>query len=754
MAMALVSIAACVKTVPAPTLNPRPEIEVKTDTVLAPISFAAKLGESRCSKWDSEALIYDNVAKHGVHSFEATQISGLRATLTGEAYDPADMYYALYPSTAFGAFHDGKACRDIPVNQTVKADDEELAPEAQVAFAQALSAELNFSPVAAYAAFTVKAAELVSFTLRAAGNENIAGQTEVDIFSKDVDLIGGEKSINVTLEDGKIFENKTYAVEILPGEYKSGFVAELSFEDGSTYTNTFHESLEIKSGDVAFVGNITDLNIYAPAVNVEATAFSDAKISWEKVETADGYKVYSNGNLVATFGAEVFSCKVGSLASESANTIKVEAYNDRKAASTEVTATTKGLRKNTKSTGTTFLCIDWDPVCKTRNDGYEQAYQVQIFEDASCTMPVYDFVPYDGQKQANPTFGNSSYFGQTKQPQDGIKCDNYLTPTRVSIGGLYPATTYYVRVRTLESVTVKSRTSQTGGITEKTLSNAFGDSEWSEAIAMTTDSEKILDSKAVLYCGFNDCCVQSDYKAWSPGAVPYGFLNGKALSDCWIPWNHANRDKTIGFAFYAHGTRPQHQLNTWNLAKDGAYVNGLSKDAAKGQNYLVGRDKGSVNAISGDIAGWHFHQWCRPFMGMLGLDGDGVSVATPVIAPGQVPEAGADCTISFSAVARVRPQDNYSGTLEVRVYRGATKTFETIAVLTADKLVPYAAGSVSGEYICDFTGHVHTFTANLKPGDAVELYNKDSKNELILVDDILITKGVNIDIVDRDPIEW
>ncbi len=750
--MAVASLGSCVKEVPAPTPNPRPDVQEKKDTVLTPVSFEARLGESRSSVWDGEVLIYDNVAKHEGRKFEASQISGTRAVLTGEAYYPVDMYYAVYPADAFGAFSDGKVGRDIPVNQVVKAEDAALAPEAQVAFAQALSTQLRFSPVTAYVSFTVKAAEVKSFTLRAAGEEDIAGQTDIDIYSNEINLIGGEKTITVTPEGREIFESKTYSVEVFPAEYKNGFVVELTFKDGSTYTNTFPEPLELSCGGVVNVGNLTDLNIYAPVVKVEAAAFTDAKISWEEVTTADGYKVYANGTLVATLGKEVLSYTVTDLANESNSIVKVEAYNDRKAASTEVTATTKGLRKNTKSTGTTFLCIDWDSVCKTRNDGYEQAYQVQIFEDASCTSPVYDFVPYDGQKQVNPSFGNSSYFGQTKEPQDGIKCDNYLTPTRVSIGGLYPGTTYYVRVRTLESVTVQSRTTQTGGITDKTLTNAFGTSQWSEAIAMTTDSERVLDSKAVLYCGFNDCCVQSDYKSWAPGAVPYGFLAGKSLSDCWIPWNHANRDKSIGFAFYAHGTRPQHQLNTWNLAKDGVYVNGLAKDAAKGQNYLIGRDKGSVNAITGDMAGWHFHQWCRPFMGMLGLDGDAVSVATPVIAPGQVPEAGADCTISFSAVARVRPQDNYNGTLEVRVYRAATKTFETIAVLNADKLVPYAAGSVSGEYICDFTGHVHTFTANLKPGDAVELYN--TKNELVLVDDILITKGVNIDNVDRDPIEW
>lgn len=746
-------LAACTIEKDAPVPGPRPEIVVTQDTVLTAVSFDARLAETISSAWTSDAMVYDNISKHEGRVLKPLNAEGLKAVLDGEVYMPADMFFAVYPADGFGSMDAGKIQRAIPQHQTVAplAEDSVPAPVPQVAFTSSLGKSLVFKPVAAYASVTVMAQDVKSFTLEGLAGEDICGGSLVDIYSVDVQVYEGLKTLTVTAGEGKILVPGQYCFEIAPGDY-SGFKAVLTFADGSTLENILESPLTSVFGEAVEIGKLTDNNVYAPEVKLGAVAFREAKLSWEAVETADGYKVYADGNLAATLDKTVTEYTVGNLVSGTLNEVKVEAFNDRQTAATTLSVQTRGVRQCTLSTGSTFLCIDWDPVCKTRNDGYEQAYQVQIFEDASCTLPVYDFVPYDGQKQVNPTFGNSSYFGQTKEPQDGIKCDNYLTPTRISIGGLYPATTYYVRVRTLESVTVQSRTSQTGSITEKTLTNAFGTSEWSDVVALTTDSDKVMDSKMVLYTGFNDCCVQSDYKAWSPGAVPYGFLNGKSLTDCWIPWNHANRDRTIGFAFYAHGTRPQHQLNTWNLAKDGAYVNGLAKDAAKGQNYLVGRDKGSVNAISGDIAGWHFHQWCRPFMGMLGLDGDGVSVATPAIAPGKVAEEGSDCTISFSAVARVRPQDNYTGSLEVRIYRAATNSFETLAVITSDKLVPFALGSVSGNYICDFTGHVHTFTAKLKPGDAVELYN--TKNELILVDDILITKGVNIDNVERDPIEW
>ena len=168
-------------------------------------------------------------------------------------------------------------------------------------------------------------------------------------------------------------------------------------------------------------------------------------------------------------------------------------------------------------------------------------------------------------------------------------------------------------------------------------------------------------------------------------------------------------------------------------------------DGTSGNNtggYLIGRAKGSVNAITGDVAGWIFGRWARPFMGMVGLDGadnGSTIVCTPVIPSGRVDAAGSECTISFSAVARVRPQDNFSGTLQVNVWRAESKKWET-------------PGASESEYKCDFTGHVHTFKTTLKPGDAVEL--RTTKEGIILVDDFTVVRGNNIDGVSRGEINW
>ena len=90
-----VSLVACVKEVSAPVPNKRPEVEVKLDTVLVETTFKAKLGASLSSVWNGDVSIYDNVAKHEANVFKTTSSDGVSAVLSGQSYDPSDMYYAL-----------------------------------------------------------------------------------------------------------------------------------------------------------------------------------------------------------------------------------------------------------------------------------------------------------------------------------------------------------------------------------------------------------------------------------------------------------------------------------------------------------------------------------------------------------------------------------------------------------------------------------------------------------------------------------
>ncbi len=137
-----------------------------------------------------------------------------------------------------------------------------------------------------------------------------------------------------------------------------------------------------------------------------------------------------------------------------------------------------------------------------------------------------------------------------------------------------------------------------------------------------------------------------------------------------------------------------------------------------------------------------FRRWSRPFM-ECGLDGAPTIVCTPAIPAGRVDAAGSECTISFSAVARVRPQDNYSGTLQVNVCVRKARNGDCRIVSSELCFVPPL--SVSNT---DLTN----IQTTLKPGDAVEL--RSTKAGIILVDDFTVVRGNNIDGVSRGEINW
>lgn len=460
--------------------------------------------------------------------------------------------------------------------------------------------------------------------------------------------------------------------------------------------------------------------VLAPDVTASKVAFSGCDIEWTSDGLAQSFNIYVNGELFKEgLSAETLSYHVTGLKTGVENTIEVEAVADEKAKG-EVKVTTKGVYEYEKSTGTSFLCIGWDAPIREEMHGTTQAYQIQVFADENMSTKVYDFVPEPGGNNTQTQlFGNGSYYGYTRKVQDGVtNCTNYLTPLRVSVGGFYPNTTYYVRVRTLASFT------QANG---KTLAHPWGDSEWSELVPMETDATRVLGTNEIIYGGFNELCVQTDYPNNCLGAIN----KDKGTAIAW--------DKRPAQLFYFyHNNQWQHQADTYKLASSGKKINGTT-------GCLTGNAKGTGNAYIGDMEGWDWKSNCRPAMGSLGLEGDGAFVATPALTTDKLSEDGTDCTLTFKAGIRIRIDDTYTSTndaLLINVWRASTSAYETIKTLKVADLLPFdVATATTTEVYNDFVRNNISCDMKLYPGDCVELVSKCStapSPSTIVVDEILV----------------
>lgn len=484
---------------------------------------------------------------------------------------------------------------------------------------------------------------------------------------------------------------------------------EMVFSAGLRKTVNFEYALELAPG----------------GVNASKIAFSECDVEWNSDGLAKSFNIYVNGNLFKeNLPAETTSYHVTGLKTGVENTIVVEGVDaGAETAQTELKVTTKRVYEYEKSTGTSFLCIGWEAPIRNEMHGTTQAYQIQVWADESMNTPVYDFVPQGGgNNKQDQLFGNGSYYGYTRQPQDGVtNCMNYLTPLRVSVGGFYPNTTYYVRVRTLASF------EQANGVT---LAHPWGDSEWSDLIPMTTDAVRVPAANEVIYGGFDDMCIQADFLNNCLGAK-------NATSNSAIAWD--KRPEQL-FQFYANN-HSWHQASTFGLASSGERIDG-STTLAGYPNCAIhtGNAVGAGNTYIGDMTGWVWTAWSRPLMGAYALDGTTTFVATPALTSDKLSAEGTACVLTFKASYKTRITDDYgpdSDVLSVQVWRASSGSYEVITTYKTSALVPFdVTKDTATEVLNDYGRNNFQIDITLHPGDNVEFVAKRSGS--IILDDILV----------------
>ena len=662
-----------------------------------------------------KVMVYDNVSETG-NEYVVSQItSDGDCILKGKVFNTAELYYALYPASAFGGLSDGNAVINVPALQKLPHQDSTKAATASAAVAMTHLKEFDFVSVASYISFEVATDKVKSLTVRSNDDVAPAGTLTLSVADGKILSATGDKAVTL-LPAGTSFLPGTYYLQVKPGAYPSGLSLDVEIENDEDMIIDVVLPSEVQVGKIHHAGSIK-----SPfrSVEVSEVAFSSARLHWRSNARAVNYNIYVNGVMKETLPATTFEYALTGLATGEDNQVAVEAVTASGAkASVELSVKTCDVYEYEKSTGTSFLCIGWDAPVRQEVHGYTQAYQIQVWADEAMTQKVYDFVPEGGGNNGqDQIFGNGSYYGKTKLPQgpDGLMCENYLTPTRVSVGGFYPGTTYYVRVRTLASFV------QANGVE---LSHPWGDSAWSDLTPMTTDSAHVPAANEVIYGGFNDMCVQTDFLNSCLGAK-------NATSNSAIAW-----DKRPAQLFYFYvNNHGQHQSNTYGLSSNGTKIDGKT-------SCLTGNAAGVGNTYVGDMAGWDWTVVTKPVMGAYLLEGNGSFVGTPALTSDKLVAEGTDCSLSFKAGLRVRMSDSYTATadaLAVQVWRAATSTYETIKTFKTSEILPFdLAKDTPTEVLYDYGRNTLKCEMKLYPGDNVELVTKISG--YIIVDDILVVK--------------
>ena len=433
-----------------------------------------------------------------------------------------------------------------------------------------------------------------------------------------------------------------------------------------------------------------------------------AWLQFAPVMNATGYEVYSGDSkvesrVVSAENAETVNICVSGLTLNAPFTFKVKAIADGIEASdfsTEVSGTTGNIRQMTNNVGPTHLSINWDDVSGGSNAS-SRAYYVELAKDQAMSNPVYAVYCYDGQASTNGSFGASSWYGKAEK-------DNLLPPTSVTFGQLEPQTTYYFRVKTVSGFTFDS---QKGTVK---LDATNGESDFSPVVSFTTEAKHVAGANEILYQGFDEVTLQADFINIAAGTTPYttdkADITNPHTGD-WCVYPFAN----------------SHLLSTWGMAAEGTYIDG---EAAHN-----GYDNYVASAKAGSLEGWHIGEQVSPHQGYVKIGTSsktGYYLATPALESALLDAGGTACTFSFKGC----PLMTDATTVDIEVYRAATKAFEKVTTITMDSILN--TGWTASDYLCNYKWTTYSVDITLAPGDNVAIVTTN-KNRLA-VDDITIVK--------------
>ena len=285
---------------------------------------------------------------------------------------------------------------------------------------------------------------------------------------------------------------------------------------------------------------------------------------------------------------------------------------------------------------------------------------------------------------------------------------------RFIIGALDPGTTYYFRVKTVGNYSFQG---SKGTVTIKATN---GESDFSPVITLRTEAEHTPAANEILYQGFDNITMQSDFINTAAGTTPY-------WSDKAIVSKQADTPNPWEGAWVVYPFANSHLLATWGMASTANYIDGQA--TYKGQANRIAGDK------SGSLKGWYIGDQVSPHQGYVKVgtsSKDGFYIATPALDSPLLSAEGTLCTFSFKGC----PLMTDGRVVDIEVYRAATKTFEKVTSITMDSTL--ADGWTSSDYLCNYKWTTYSIDITLHPGDNVAVISTNKSR--FAIDDIMIVK--------------
>ena len=463
--------------------------------------------------------------------------------------------------------------------------------------------------------------------------------------------------------------------------------------------------IEVLSLDLAGVKDIELTKVY----------YSEATVNWEEIEGVDSYNVYVDEVKVNNEPLTEPSMHITGLNLNTEYSVAVSAVKGQvEQISQPVVFTTKNVWLY--EAGPTHVCVQWDDISAyALTNGSDRAYEMVLYKDEACTQVHAKLYPFNGLLNNSYAFAGSAWLGKT-----GNVANMY--DTRVSFGMLQPATTYWFRVRSLASVSVKKNDG-----TSVSMINSAGDSQWSAPLPVTTQASHIAGSNEVIYQGFDQFSIGRDMHNQCVGAYPrlttvsdrLGFASMDSYSGEWVCQEMAN----------------SYRIDEWGFA---SLLEGTETD------YLTGKTfNGMWNYVGKD--GWHYGQYHNGSklanmvfaeMGYLHVDSKaGTYVGTPQLYNNLSAE-GTECTLTFKGFANFASYNtNTAKPLKLIIYRASTKTVEEVTCPG----IPYKftnASPSTTDFCYDVSWKTVSTDITLYPGDAVIIVNNGASR--FMIDDITI----------------